>query len=80
MRSPDDVRTEADHLEAGRPQLLFRTPLPVINAVIEQYRATGEGQRFLICLPLTSVQREPLRMLLNWPAKLAEMRERRPRP
>ena len=59
-------------LNSTAPRLLFRTPLPVISAVVEQYRPSGDGQRFLFCLPLTSVRREPLRMLLNWPRRLEQ--------
>ena len=69
-----EIRAEGDELKASRPQLLFRTFLPVISAVVEQYRVTADGGRFLICMTLTSPQREPLRMLLNWPAKLAPRR------
>ena len=60
-------------LEPSKPELLFRSRLPVISAVVEQYRVTGDGTRFLFCTPLTSVQQEPLRALLNW-------KERLPRP
>jgi Tol biopolymer transport system component len=59
-------------VQASRPTMLFSTQLPVISAVVEQYRPSGDGQRFLFCLPLTSVQREPLRVLLNWPERLAQ--------
>ena len=69
-----EVRVEGQELKTGRPQLLFRTMLPVISAVVEQYRVSPDGGRFLLCAPLTSPQREPLRMLLNWPAKLARAR------
>jgi hypothetical protein len=69
-----EIRVEGDEIKASRPQLLFRTALAVISTVIEQYRATADGGRFLFCLTLTSPQREPLRMLLNWPAKLARTR------
>ncbi len=65
------IRPDAAAPQIAPPRLLFRTALPVISAVVEQYRPTGDGQRFLFCLPLTSVQKEPLRMLLNWPARLA---------
>jgi eukaryotic-like serine/threonine-protein kinase len=54
---------------AGAPQLLFRTTLPVISAVVEQYRPSDDGRRFLFCQPLTSVRHEPLRLLLNWQGK-----------
>jgi Tol biopolymer transport system component len=67
-----EVRRDPGGFQAGRPQRLFQTPLPVVSAVIEQYRPSDDGQRFLFCLPLTSVAREPLRMLVNWPAKLEQ--------
>jgi serine/threonine protein kinase len=65
-----DIRRNGRVVQAGRPALLFATPLPVISAVVEQYRPSDDGLRFLFCLPLTSVRHEPLRLLLNWPAKL----------
>jgi hypothetical protein len=61
------VETGGPALRVGAPKLLFRTPLPVISAVVEQYRPSADGQRFLFCLPLTAVRSEPLRMILNWP-------------
>ena len=69
-----EIRMESGELKAGQPRLLFRTALPVISAVVEQYRATADGGRFLFCTTLTSPQREPLRMLLNWQVKLARAR------
>jgi hypothetical protein len=62
--------TLAPSLSIGVPRRLFRSALPVISAVVEQYRPAGDGQRFLFCLPLTEVEHEPLRVLLNWPLKL----------
>jgi Tol biopolymer transport system component len=66
-----DLRVQGQRLEPAAPRLLFRAPVPVISAVVEQYRPSADGQRFLFCLPLTSVQREPLRVVINWPAKLS---------
>jgi eukaryotic-like serine/threonine-protein kinase len=65
------VRVErvADRVELSKPERLFRTGLPVISAVVEQYRPTADGRRFLFCLPLTSVQSAPLGVVLNWPAR-----------
>jgi Tol biopolymer transport system component len=70
-----EIRMDGDELKAGRPQLLFRSPLTVISAVVEQYRVNADGTRFLLCTSLASPQREPLRMLLNWPVKLHRSRE-----
>jgi Tol biopolymer transport system component len=66
-----EIRAAADRVDASPPRRLFRTTLPVISTVIEQYRPTADGQRFLFCLPVTAVRTEPLRVLLNWPAKLS---------
>ena len=65
-----DIVPAGDQIAPSPPRLLFRTPLPVISAVVEQYRTTADAGRFLFCLPISSPQREPLRMLLNWPVKL----------
>ena len=54
------------------PRCSFPHHVPVISAVVEQYRPSRHGQRFLFGLPLTSVPHELLRMLLNWPEKLAQ--------
>jgi hypothetical protein len=69
-----DIKPGAAGPQVGQARLLFRTSVPVISAVVEQYRVTSDGERFLFCLPLTSVQREPLRMVLNWPAKFSHAR------
>jgi hypothetical protein len=63
------ISADGGTLRTGAPNLLFRTPLPVISAVVEQYRPSADGQRFLLCVPLTSVRQEPLRMILNWGLK-----------
>ena len=64
------IASKGDVLEPSRPELLFRSRLPVISAVVEQYRVIGDGSRFLFCVPLTSVQQEPLRVVLNWAERL----------
>jgi eukaryotic-like serine/threonine-protein kinase len=69
-----DIVPDGNGIAPGRPRLLFRTQLPVISAVIEQYRITSDGNRFLFCLPVSSPQREPLRVMLNWPVKLQSRR------
>jgi Tol biopolymer transport system component len=46
-----EIRIDQQRLQAGRPERLFSTTLPVISAVVEQYRPTEDGQRFLFCLP-----------------------------
>jgi Tol biopolymer transport system component len=66
-----EVQAAAGRIDASTPRRLFRTSLPVISTVIEQYRPAADGQRFLFCLPVTAVRSEPLRVLLNWPARLS---------
>jgi Tol biopolymer transport system component len=66
-----DFQEERGQAGLTSPRRLFRSPLPALSGVIEQYRPAADGQRFLFCLPLTSVQDEPLRVVLNWPARLS---------
>ena len=70
-----EIQSGPDMPRAGAPKLLFKTPLPVTSAVVEQYRPSDDGEKFLFCLPLTSVRREPLRVLMNWRAALEPARE-----
>lgn len=65
------VDREGAGVELSKPERLFRTTLPVISAVVEQYRPAADDRRFLFCLPLTSVQSAPLRVVLGWPARAA---------
>lgn len=55
---------------AGKPQALFRTPIGDANAQVEQYRATADGRRFLIKVPVGDQRAPALRVVLNWPALL----------
>jgi eukaryotic-like serine/threonine-protein kinase len=60
--------------DPSKPRLLFRSRLPVISSVVEQYRVTKDGSRFLFCVPESSVQQEPLRVVVNWRLKLPAAR------
>ena len=51
--------------EPGKTEPLFRTPLKP-TPVLDEYTVTGNGDRFLLIVPLPS--REPVRLnvLTNW--------------
>jgi Tol biopolymer transport system component/predicted Ser/Thr protein kinase len=54
--------------EAGTPQLLFElraNPTPGT-----QYDVTGDGQRFIVSVPVRAEGASPLTLVLNWPALL----------
>lgn len=65
-----DLRVEHDQIRAHGPRLLFRSPVPIVSANIEQYRVTGDGKRFLFCVPIASIQHDPLTVVVNWRARL----------
>ena len=67
-----NIALDGAALTTARPRLLFRTISPSSAPSSNRYRPSADGQRFLFCLPLTSVRREPLRMLLNWPGLLTK--------
>ena len=58
----------------GRPQFstrsqLFQTGLlPITN--VEQYAASGDGQRFLLLKVVEDKDRSSIGVVLNWPALL----------
>lgn len=51
---------------AGKPQALFKTPNDDVSAGVEQYRATADGRRFLLRVPVGDQRPPPLRVVLNW--------------
>ena len=62
-------------LEAGAPKELFQTGLNV-NPTIDQFAVTGDGQRFLLDLPLSEESATPISVVLNWTAELRRSRRR----
>ena len=52
----------------GTPQALFLSPVR-LNSVTNQYAVSGDGQRFLVALPLQDYDAEPFRVLLEWQTK-----------
>jgi Tol biopolymer transport system component len=54
-------------LVPGIPKSLFQTGITV-NPTIDQFAVTGDGQRFLLVLPLESAP--PISVVLNWSAAL----------
>ena len=71
-----DIRA-ATSFEAGPPRPLFHTPLGG-NGVIEEYRVTADGQRFLLKVPVGGPVGGPLgratrtTLVQNWPALLKQ--------
>lgn len=55
-------------LETGLPRALFRTKVPM-GAQLDQFAATGDGQRFLVLEDPTG-QARPFTVVLDWPAAI----------
>lgn len=68
------VEVERDHVRTGTPRALFRSPLPIISTNVEQYRVTGDGQRFLFCVPIAAIQHDPLTVVVDWPSRVRSTR------
>ena len=62
------ISTEADAIKSGRPQPLFRAPVPNLNVFINWYSVTGDGQRFVINTAAGKGVEEPITVLVNWSA------------
>ena len=60
---------------AGPPRALFRTPLVNPSSMIEDYRVTGDGQRFLLRLPAADSRPPELKLVLDWPALLDQTKQ-----
>jgi hypothetical protein len=65
-----EIRVEGDELKAGRPLLLFRTTSPSHQCRRRTVPRQGRWWPFSVLHAPDVAQREPLRMLLNWPARL----------
>jgi eukaryotic-like serine/threonine-protein kinase len=64
-----DVQT-SPRLVTGLPRRLFHTGLRRVNSEIEDYAVTGDGQRFLVKLPVEGDAQPGFTIILNWPALL----------
>ena len=53
------------------PQALFKSPLFLVSANIEQYRAAPDGQRFVFRIPTGNDVQPEVRVVLNWPSLIA---------
>jgi Tol biopolymer transport system component len=64
------IRTTADVLEPGTPQMLFQTrPVP---KTWNLYDVTPDGQRFLMNIPLEWTSSNPITVVTNWTEKLKD--------
>jgi Tol biopolymer transport system component len=65
-----DTRTDGDTFKSGRPQALFRAPVPSLNVFINWYAVTTDGQRFVINTAAGKSNEQPITVLVNWSAAL----------
>jgi hypothetical protein len=59
-----------DRPQFSSPEPLFETGLLAPSSNVEQYAASGDGQRFLILKPIEDRVRNSIGVILNWPALL----------
>jgi hypothetical protein len=62
------VKPAGDRLDLSMPKVLF--PLPAHYVSGYSYDASADGQRFLVVAPHRRQPREPLTVVVNWPALL----------
>jgi hypothetical protein len=60
------VKQRVDSLEFAAPQPLFPLPASFVSAYA--YDASADGGRFLILTSFRKESREPLTVVVNWPA------------
>jgi hypothetical protein len=63
--------TAGETMSSGTPWVLFGTGLPLMPGN-DQYTVTGDGQRFLVRLPVSDSA--PITVVTNWAAALATAR------
>ena len=71
------VKTDGPLFEVGKSTPLFTMSAPFLLPLLNggpafQYHVTADGQRFLITTPLDAPNRDrdPITVVLNWPAAL----------
>jgi eukaryotic-like serine/threonine-protein kinase len=64
-----DVKTDGQIFESGVPKPLFDVSLEV-EGRRTHYQVTGNGQKFLLVVPLGSKQAPPITVVTNWAAGL----------
>ncbi len=69
-----DVAQTSPAFVAGPPRLLFPTGLRRVSAEVEDYAVTGDGQRFLVKLPVEGEAQAGYTIIHNWPALLGVTR------
>ena len=65
-----DIKTEAEAIKTGRPQTLFRAPVPSLNVLVNWFTVTADGQRFVINTAAGKGIEQPITVLVNWSANL----------
>jgi hypothetical protein len=64
-----DVTSDEPAFRSGKPTALFEVRLEV-EARRSRYQVTGDGQRFLVNVPLESTLSEPITVVTNWASGL----------
>ncbi|HKA17217.1 MAG TPA: hypothetical protein VKN18_02775 [Blastocatellia bacterium] len=66
-----DVKASDSSFEPGVPKLLFERGLDSSSAVsTHSFAVSGDGQRFLIPVPVEELSSAPITVVMNWPADL----------
>jgi hypothetical protein len=61
--------TAGAEIDSGTPRELFDTEL-TLSPLQDQYRATPDGQRFLVLKPISEATPTPITVVVNWTARL----------
>lgn len=64
-----DIGGAAAAMEPATPHALFQTGINV-NAIVDQYAVTADGQKFLVITPSGDATESPITVVVNWTAGL----------
>jgi eukaryotic-like serine/threonine-protein kinase len=65
-----DVKEEGSTLTLGAPRPLFELRPTVLPPGVRPFDVTGDGQRFLVMIPIEESSPSPLTVVMNWTAGL----------
>jgi hypothetical protein len=61
-----EMNRTGDRLDLAAPKVLFALPAHYVSGY--SYDVSADGQRFLVLAPYRRQAREPLTVVVNWPA------------